>query len=436
MTMARLQLTLSKDDPLFHRENPTKQYTWNEHRDSTRTVLDEMLARFNTKHQLENQHHSRLDSILDRLHVHHHSSSSSWESDLIIFRDVYSFASPKMCDSVFAQQFDHNQVRYVKASPFSPVYYRVVVDKDIIPRMPPTCSTDKDDERELLFPCPSCPQHRRRHQNSKTEHVNRPGLAYTSLDSSQTLSVDMRQSSYPEEHDKDHHHEHSPPLGSLLDYRHVGQLVTVYNTALPPLVKPSEFQTDLTGGTLRYNSELLELLSKLEMTLEEAQTQLDYDSDDEERGNSMGYNTFPSKSSSTPPSSTSATNNPLSPPVSVQAILHEMSQANARHEADTLARLRVPCDAERFLLTFPNVISHSPVTYQRNLARARFFFTSFPGPEFEKTYAAVLARQETAQVQRRERRQGETRTRKVQVTTTTREVVLQMDRQQEIVVAV
>ncbi|KAF9294821.1 hypothetical protein BGZ74_011079 [Mortierella antarctica] len=426
MTMARLQLPLSKDDPLFHRENPTKQYTWNEHKDSTRTVLDEMLSRFNTKHQLENQHHSRLDSFLDRMHIHHHSSSSSWDSDLIVLRDVYSFASPKMCDSTFAKQFDRNQVRYVESSPFRPVYYRVVVDKDIIPRMPPTCSTDKDDERELMFPCPSCPQHRRRHQDSNNEQVN-TGLAHTSLDSSQTLSVDMRHSSSSEEHNMDRHHEHRPPMGSLLDYRHVGQLVS-----------PSEFQTDLTGGTLRKNRELLELLSKLEMTLEEAQTQPEYDSDDDEAGgNSMGYNTFTSQSSTSvcpAAAAAAATKNPSTPPpVNVHAILNEMSKAHARHEVDTLARLRIPCDAERFLLTFPNVISHSPATYQRNLARARFFFASFPGPEFEKTYAAVLERQERVKVLQRERRQGDSRTRTVQVTTTTREVVVRMDRQQEVV---
>ncbi|KAG0015812.1 hypothetical protein BGZ82_001288 [Podila clonocystis] len=439
MTMARLQLTLSKDDPLFHRENPTKQYTWNEHKDTTRTVLDEMLFRFNTKQQHENQHHSRLDSVLDRLHIHHHSSSSSssssWDSDLVVLRDVYSFASPKMCDSVFAQQFDHNQVRYVAASPFRPVYYRVIVDKDIIPRMPPTCSTDKDDDRELMFPCPSCPQHRRRHQNRNNEQVNRPGLAHTSLDSNQTLSVDMHDSPSSKEHDKDHH-EHRPPLGSLLDYCHIGQLVSVYNTALPPLVKPSEFQTDLTGGTLRRNCELLELLSKLEMTLGEAQTQPAYDLDDDEGGNSMGYNTFTSPPSNSLSQVTSTTKNPLSTPrINVHAILDEMSKARARHEVDTLSRLRVPCDAERFLLTFPNVISHSPATYQRNLARARFFFASFPGPEFEKTYAAVLERQESVQVLKRERRQGGSRTRTVKVTTTTREVVVQVERPHEIVVA-
>ncbi|KAG0073901.1 hypothetical protein BGZ92_003634, partial [Podila epicladia] len=377
MTMARLQRTLTKDDPLFHRENPTKQYTWNEHKDSTRTVLDEMLLRFNTKHQLENQHHSHLDSFLDRMHIHHHSSSatsssSSWDSDLIVLRDVYSFASPKLCDSVFAKQFDRNQVRYVQSSPFRPVYYRVVVDKDIIPRMPPTCSTDKDDERELMFPCPNCPQHRRRHQSSKHEQVNRPGLAHTSLDSSQTLSVDMRRSSSSEEHFNDHHHEHRLPLGSLLDYRHIGQLVSVYNTALPPLVKPSEFQTDLIGGTLRRNNELLELLDKLQMTLEEAQTQPEDDSDDEEEGrNPMGYRTFKSPSNSVSPATEAATRSPLTPPpINIHTIMNEMSEAQARHEVDTLARLRIPCDAERFLLTFPNVISHSPATYQRNLARA------------------------------------------------------------------
>lgn len=426
MTMARLQLTLSENDPLFHRENPTKQYKWKEHKDSTRTVLDEMLARFNTKHHLAPQqkhHHSHVDSILDHLHIshsHHSSSSSSfssWNYDLIVLRDVYSFASPKMCNSEFAQQFNWNQVRYVAASPFRPVYYRVVVDKDVIPRMPPTCSTDQDDESELMFPCPNCPQHRRRNNNN-TEAG--PGM-HASAESSQTLSVDM--------HGGDLHdsHKHSAPLGSLLDYRHVGQLVSVYNTALPPLVKPSEFQTDLTSGTLRNNSELLELLSKLDMTLGEAQTQPEYDSDDEDF--SMGYRTF-----------SSATSPPLAPTtkkaVDIHEILDEMSEADAQHEVNTLQRMRVPCDAERFLLTFPNVISHSPVTYQRNLARARFFFASFPGREFEGRYEAVLDRNRLQQARRRERRQGLSRTKTVQVTTTTREVLVQVDRPQEVAVSV
>ncbi|KAF9385990.1 hypothetical protein CPC16_007769 [Podila verticillata] len=437
MTMARLQLCLSKDDPLFHRENPTKQYKWNEHKDSTRTVLDEMLTRFNTKYHLasppqqrQQQHHSHLNSLLDSMHIPHFqssyssSSSSSWDSDLIVLRDVYSFASPKMCNSDFAQQFDRNQVRYVAASPFRPVYYRVIVDKDVIPRMPPTCSTDQDDECELMFPCPNCPQHRRR-DNSNNEHA-RPGMQ-SSVDSNQTLYVHM--------HGGDSHdsHKHPTPLGSLLDYCHIGQLVSVYNTALPPLVKPSEFQTDLTGGTLRNNCEMLEFLSKLEMTLEEAQTQPEYNSDDDDF--SMGYRTFKSQSfAKSPPSP--ATKKRESPPVNIHKIMDEISQAHARHEIDTLQRMRVPCDAERFLLTFPNVISHSPATYQRNLARARFFFASFPGPEFEERYAAVLVREREQREMRMERRQGSSKTRTVQATTTTREVLVQMDRPQEVAVAV
>ncbi|KAG0343500.1 hypothetical protein BG004_005267 [Podila humilis] len=441
MTMARLQKPLTENDPLFHRENPAKKHAFHAAADASRTVLCEMLSRFYAKHNLEDPSRPSgfVDNILSHLLMNSNGSSSSshrhqsWDQDLIVLRDVYSFASPKFCNSMFALHFDQNQVQYVAHSPFKPVYFRVIVDKDIIPRMPPSCSTDPDDPHDRLFPCPDCPQHKRKKQTEQLKNtdknsndVMRPGHhRHSTVNSNKTLTVDMT----PEEeaanvsgneskHQKGinssghvfHHHDNHEPqvaMGSLLDYRHIGQLVSVYNNPVPPVVKPSEFQTDLTGGTLRNNQDMLELLSKLEMTQTEAETQPedesdegeDFDSEDDHMGNmfskripaarrnnksttataSTGYQTFrsqdsintlssvktkvaispndgqktilnakPATTTTNPRFSTSTSSSVL---LSAQQILDEMSLAQAKHEADALQRLRVPCDAERDLPT-------------------------------------------------------------------------------------
>lgn len=120
MVMARLQMPLHGEDPLMQDEderneiqdisrkpngvhhnnsdNATRGWTAEE---APRTVWDEMLARF------------------------------SADSDLIVLRDAYSVASPKLGDSGFAATFGRNHAQFCRQSAYKPAYWRLVADKDI-----------------------------------------------------------------------------------------------------------------------------------------------------------------------------------------------------------------------------------------------------------------------------------------------------------------
>ncbi|KAG0006852.1 hypothetical protein BGZ65_002887 [Modicella reniformis] len=130
-------------------------------------------------------------------------------------------------------------------------------------------------------------------------------------------------------------------MNSLLDYKHVGQLISIYNKPLPPTVKPSEFQTDLCAEVLRTDESVKTLLQQIEV-----------------------------------------------------AVAQETDRAKLHYDLSESSRLRVPCDAETFLLTFTGIISHAPAAYQRNLIRSRFFFASFPSTELERRIQGVLEQQQ------------------------------------------
>ncbi|KAG0009466.1 hypothetical protein BGZ81_003376, partial [Podila clonocystis] len=248
MVMARLQMPLHNEDPLMqvkdelneaqdisrkpngvhHINNSDATRGWATE-EAPKTVWDEMLVRF------------------------------SADSELIVLRDAYSVASPKLGDSVFAATFGKNHAQFCRQSAYKPAYWRLVADKDIVPRMPPGCSVEsKNPLDHLLAPCLNChccPQRSERpilfDSSSNSDNPVRElppstvdnditppsGLATTSLplsqsSSSQTLSQELdstkddkttpHRSTYPE-----------PPkhLHSLLDYQHIGQLVKVFHAA-------------------------------------------------------------------------------------------------------------------------------------------------------------------------------------------------------------
>ncbi|KAF9580233.1 hypothetical protein BGW38_003216, partial [Lunasporangiospora selenospora] len=290
LTMARLQKPMTDSDPLIQEYDPRKDKCGA--RPLAGTVLEEMLARYSS------------------------------DPELIVLRDCYSFASPKVGDSSFAREFNTNQLQYLHQSRFKPVYYRVIVDKDIIPMMPPGLRNDPNTALGRMFPCTKCPNG----VKAKAKDANGYGTAKKGGDS-------------------------EPHFHSLLDYQHVGQLVRLANKRVKPTAVPSDHQTDLCWNVLRGDHETKDLLRQVEQVrlqeqgLEQQQQQ--------QQG--KGKAAFDAK-----------------------LAIQEMTDGEALHIINQEDRLRVPCDAENFLLTFPNVISHSPSTYQRNLVRARFYFQSFP----------------------------------------------------------
>ncbi|CAO3574643.1 unnamed protein product [Mortierella alpina] len=395
LTMARLQMPLRPQDPLFEGRDPKTIQILN--CDGTpRTVLQEMTARYNFSHPLpsnsscdDKAHHSHFPFSIFHDIKHHHSdkpshgrhkshggsSSSSSGSrqgdpDLVLLRDCYSFASPKVGDTSFAQEFDKHHTQFLTHSSHRPVYYRVAVDKDLVPRMPPGCSADPDDAKNSklrrMFPCVQCSNLSEQHSEVTLQTtIHQKTVSYgatTTTTTTTTANGKTAQRQYT-------HHEaqqtttttQKTQFRSLLDYRHVGQLVSLSNAPLRPTVKPSECQTNLCSDVLRADQEMLQLLHQIEAALKPSSAS---DSDDPSYTNkTQGKTTRPS--------------------FCAQSQADEMDKAKARHDLDQASRLRVPCDAERFLLTFPNVISHSPATYQRNLVRSRFYFSSFPGSGME-----------------------------------------------------
>jgi hypothetical protein len=300
---------------------------------------------------------------LSHLGFHGHHNGKDLD-DLVILRDCYSFASPKLGDTPFVKEFDEHQLRFMEKSPYKPVYYRVITEKDIVPMMPPSCSTDPDDPRERLFPCVNCPR-----PSSSEPHSHHS--ASSSWSSSKKPSYGTTESKH---HVADE--EAAPllekPMNSLLDYRHVGQMIRLFNSPIRPLTKPSDSQTNLCEGLQRTDQELSELLRSIQETLMTEQVVEDNDPSTQyaPKANAgwFGRKTKNSKETA----------------FCAQDVEKEMLLAKVKYDLDEGSRLRMPCTGERVMLTFPFVISHSPATYQRNLVMARFYFESFPGIELEQ----------------------------------------------------
>ncbi|KAF9111806.1 hypothetical protein BGX27_004410 [Mortierella sp. AM989] len=384
LTVARLQLPLRANDPLF-KGYDTASISLHNSDGSPRTVMQEMFYRFNNplstssastvvsspttssgstsifshfhrKHNGDsgndnnNEHQHKPLDFLHR-HFHSHNRDKNLE-DFIILRDCYSFASPRLGDTPFAQEFDKHHTRFLEQSAHKSVYYRVMVDRDIVPMLPPSCNSDVEAYRERMFPCARCPK--------KTNVVS---------SSQDEASAPLQHHSHSVNYGSVDHHSNGaaespnpniPHMNSLLDYRHIGQMICLLNKPLPPIVKPSEYQTDHCYNVLRTDDCTKELLQQIEVALNPISPD--------------GY--------SSPPNTTT---------FSAEKITQEMAKAKAAHDLDVASRLRVPCTAEKILLSFPNVISHSPATYQRNLARTRFHFTSFPGADLTKLIENIQA---------------------------------------------
>ncbi|KAG0326234.1 hypothetical protein BGZ99_009860 [Dissophora globulifera] len=454
LTMARLQLPLRAEDPLFKGQESATIKTHNS--DGTpRTVLQEMLARFNASSlpssssasgtssptlsasstyatflNFFRQGHRDHDSHSQQLFFHH---GNNGDEDLILLRDCYTYASPKLGDTAFAQEFDRHHTAYLRQSAYKPVYYRVTVDKDIIPRMPLGCSTDPDDRhRELMFPCIQCAK------KPETSLSDGEGERVKTQESEETpLNASLQK---PGEHDSkisygatDHHHRHykgkdftvgttaasttpltttatsisasaqrqqqqSPQhMNSLLDYRNVGQMICLPNKPLPPIVKPSEHQTNLSGEVLRSDESMKLLLEQIELAVAY-------------RNNDSTHSSNIDNADGVVPvrdNNNDHTANNQTTPFKAQKIAEQVERAKLKRDLNESARLRVPCDAEKFLLTFPNLISHSPATYQRNLVRTRYFFQSFPGTEMETLIQQVAPLTVKEQQRVREQDEGE-----------------------------
>ncbi|KAF9130548.1 hypothetical protein BGW39_002958 [Mortierella sp. 14UC] len=383
LTMARLQLPLRPEDPLFEGYSPDSiKALLHDENGAQRTVLQEMLSRFNSQYSgtsstpmspsssslssTSGSHRSTLRShlgFLSHLGFHNHHDKNE-PHNLVILRDCYSFASPKLGDTAFAKEFDLHQTRFMDKSPYRPVYYRVITDKDIIPRMPPSCSTDPDDLRERLFPCVNCPR-----PSSLTEAV-----PHSHHSPSSSLSSSKKPSYGATDSKQNHIDEEAAPLlekpmNSLLDYKHVGQMIRLFNSPIRPLTKPSDCQTDLCEGLQRTDQELSELLRSIQETLI---TQKAMEAND------------PKCTTKAPSPNRFGRNKNKGTQFCAQEVEKEMLLAKVKYDLDEESRLRAPCTGERIMLTFPFVISHSPATYQRNLVMARFYFDSFPGTDLEQ----------------------------------------------------
>ncbi|KAF9275041.1 hypothetical protein BGZ68_000163 [Mortierella alpina] len=390
LTMARLQMPLRPHDPLFEGKDPKTIQILN-HDGTPRTVLQEMTARYNASHPLspdsssdDNGRHSHFPFSIFHDIKHHHSdkpshgrhkshgssSSSSHQNDLDLFllRDCYSFASPKVGDTSFAKEFDRHHTQFLKHNIHRPVYYRVIVDKDLVPRMPPGCSTDPDEAKNSklhrMFPCVRCSKPSEQHSEATLQtSIHQTTVSYgatTTTTTTTTANGKTAQRQYTHHETETTTTTHKTQFRSLLDYRHVGQLISLSNTPLRPTVKPSEFQTNLCAEILRPDQEMLQLLHQIETALKPSSSSSSHEACMNKSRSKNMHTSF-----------------------CAQSQADEMDKAKTRHDLDQASRLRVPCDAERFLLTFPNVISHSPATYQRNLVRSRFYFSSFPGSEME-----------------------------------------------------
>ncbi|KAF9109890.1 hypothetical protein BGX27_007033 [Mortierella sp. AM989] len=342
LTMARLQMPLKDNiDPLLM-EDPVRSA---QGQPGTKTVLQEMLARF------------------------------SDDPDLLVLRDCYSVASPKIGDSTFAEEFGRNQLLFCRESPYKSVYWRIVADKDVVPRLPPACAVDPESGIIRILPF-------------DIGEKSRSWIASEHEEDSKATTVHKHGS-------KIFHHPPQNPekhLHSLLDYQHVGQLVKVFNAAKIPVVKPSAFEADLSEGVLRKRKDIQGLMVKLSQvaTIWKAQVQ-----DDAE---SASTTTATTTTTATAKTVTDVDTEQEQQALLTQQMAEDVAKAQELYDFDELSRLRQPGPLESIVLTIPSILSHAPATYQRNLIRGRFHFTSFPGVEFEKRVVDCIDESKTVDV--------------------------------------
>ncbi|KAI1317276.1 hypothetical protein EDD11_008764 [Mortierella claussenii] len=340
LVMARLQMTVKDTDPLMNEDkdegNEQESVRLDgrtRRRDGSRTVLQEMMARFST------------------------------DPDLLVLRDCYSVASPKIGDSMFAEQFAQNQVRFCHESPYKCTYWRTVADKDLVPRLPPGISFDPNALFKTLLP----------------DRYMRRQISWL---------WDEKQED--EEAAKGNHLTKPKRLHSLLDYQHVGQLVKIYNRPKIPTVEPSVLEADLSEDVLRSKKGMQALLDKLARlasisnTLDQVQNTKQNSDANKDKITTTTTTTVIKTKNDPQQFHKQQQQQQKSQVMTAQQIADDIAKAQALYDIDELARLRQPSLLESLLLMVPSLLSHAPAAYQRNLVRARFYFNSFPGTEFEQ----------------------------------------------------
>ncbi|KAF9197100.1 hypothetical protein BGZ50_000050 [Haplosporangium sp. Z 11] len=328
LMMARLQMPMRPQDPLM-----TGTDTIESNKSATsKTVLDELLARY------------------------------SEDPELLVLRDCYSVASPKVGDTTFAKMFARNHLRFCDQSPYKTTYWRMVADMDVVTYMPPGCSADPTKPFHRHFSCQYCQPSKdspecHHNSNGANQQQHYPECSISpKLCSPLSRGHDKRQNSSETALLKPPKHRHS-----LLDYQHIGQLIKLHNVPKVPTVKPSAFEADLSQGIVRSEEEIQVLMTKLSK-LAALWKALDQDRD----------------------SNTTTVSGRISEKRTQPQIADDIAKAQALYSVDELKRLRQPGFFEQIILSFPTLLSHAPAAYQRNLVQARFYFKSFPGVEFEE----------------------------------------------------
>ncbi|KAG9319597.1 hypothetical protein KVV02_004552 [Mortierella alpina] len=163
LCMARLQTIVEEEDPIVRglSDNEKKLFVG-------QTVLDVMTAQllktvFNDE-SARNMHHCRQCRHCSGARASNDDEGDgecgqcepckkekcerylNWDIEtkrMLVLRDCYTFASPKVGNGTFAQQFERNRTEWARQSPDRPVkavesqYWRVVVDDDPVPNQPP-----------------------------------------------------------------------------------------------------------------------------------------------------------------------------------------------------------------------------------------------------------------------------------------------------------
>ncbi|GJJ69707.1 hypothetical protein EMPS_02055 [Entomortierella parvispora] len=363
LVMARLQMPIQESDPLNQDENgnypektPSTAAANPNGSRRPRTVLEEMLARF------------------------------SDDPDLLVLRDAYSQASPKIGDSTFAEEFATNHVHYCKESPYKTTYWRMAADKDVVPRLPPGCSVDPSEPCDRPYPYLSSAKRNNWLRGEPVDKREKVSMLQHQNSSNHSAHV----GGYP---NNDVVGQHANPprkhLNSLLDYQHVGQLVQINHAATSPVAKPSVFEADLCHGVLRKQGDVKKLLTNIGRLANVLESETGTKSNGSSSKKTVTHFSTTTSITTTSSKETRATtrsntDNPVIIEATAKQVAEDIAQANALFDVDELSRLRQPRLLERILLSFPSLMSHAPVTYQRNLVRARFYFKSFPGTHFEE----------------------------------------------------
>ncbi|KAG0277325.1 hypothetical protein BGZ95_006136 [Linnemannia exigua] len=377
LVMARLQMPLMNDDPLLRKEEEEDEY--DEHGHRLRKERSATAAAADAVGDAGNGEEGRRTVLAEML------AQYSDDPELIVLRDCYSVASPKIGDSTFANEFARHQNAFCQASPYKTVYWRVVANEDIVPRLPPAGSVDPNTPKHKHFPpaCLHCFKTPQEWLQEEQQEDQQQGVTCGS-----------------------HTVKQQPPkhLHSLLDYQHVGQLVKVFNAKRIPVVRPSAFETDLSKGVLRGKQAMVELLDRLRKVSvvwrkqsEAAREEYSRKHSAPEQGQAQEQDQEPTKNNNDNKDTTSTT--PITPTPSAddpddqqvlkraraaQQITDDVAKAQELLDIDELSRLRQPGRLESLLLMIPSLLSHAPAAYQRDLVRGRFYFTSFPGRVFEE----------------------------------------------------